>query len=314
MLLSCHKDPAVNPIPTDSCPDIGYKGLPGVEVDYHCRFSYGTPTPNPLDKDEFAYVYADSVQMGDSMYPHYQLRVYNLTTGENRELIHDINIDGSGGMSWSKKGWILFITGWGEINKIKSDGTELTRLGNLSGFQPSWSPDGDKFYYYTYAGGDGGYVADENGNILIKTFASGYQLQWADENRVRITDMDSSKGWGLGLFDFNTNQFARQCSIPQEQFNMENYQWIDDHTVVWVPESGGHIYIRDLKSDKTITLRNTCPDYNYFRITISPDKKYIYCSRGYLYTFANGRYGRGISEIVRINLSTGELQRINLEL
>jgi hypothetical protein len=253
--------------------------------------------------------------MGDSMYPHYQLRVYNLRTRENRELIHDMDIDGNDGMSWSVKGWIVFNTAWGELYKIRSDGTALTRLGNLHGYEPSWSPDGDKFYFCTYAGGDGGYVADENGNILHHTIASSYQLQWYDEDKVRATYKDSSKGWGLGLFNFNDNRFTWQYSIPQEQFKYDNYQWIDDHTVVWVPEGHTtHIYLRDLKAGNTITIRNICPSYNYFHITISTDKKYIYCSRGYLYTFADGRTGRSVNEIIQIELSTGNVKHMNLEL
>jgi hypothetical protein len=181
------------------CPSLFPPGImsnsPSLYTDYDATY-YSCSIINPNNVDEIIYL--------DGMFPDGRLMFYNIATKEKRVLFDD---DVTGGLSWSKKDWILFQdTQNFSIYKIKSNGDSLTRLtfdGNI--FFPRWNHNGTKFIV-------------SNKNIVMHSFIMNEDGQVIDS----ITDWNHTNGnWSHPLY------YAGGSSFEIKLIDLENHLIFD---------------------------------------------------------------------------------------
>jgi hypothetical protein len=316
ILSACRKDVTNTPVnlimqptwtpPSDICPkDTGkyYPPPPGGRESVYCEEMFSVPAPSPSNNDVFAYSVLKQIKSPDSVYYQTQIRVHNAGTGEDKLLVKDM--DANGGLTYSKKGWVLFSRSDGSLYKIREDGTNLTRLNDLYGYDPSWSPSGEKFH----SAANTGYIADENGNILSIDSSWGLQFQWADEDNVLTAYWAGPKSQqGLGLLNLKTNVFVKTFDLPHGPgFPNASYIFINGQILLW--HFNNQLFLINLANNKTTLLRTLCYAYGPFRL--SADHDYAYAERDFDYNYTKLQKKR-LSEIVRINVNTGELEKIKM--
>ena len=96
--------------------------------------------------------------------------------------------------------WPAFGARW-EIYVMNADGSNETRIANVGGYAPTFSPDGDKIAFAddTYLFEQRGSRYDENSGSLPYTFVDIYVINGDGSDRTRLTNyssaLDSHPDW-----------------------------------------------------------------------------------------------------------------------
>lgn len=239
-------------------------GNPGVFDQYILDTNYFTsPQYNPNNDDEIVYI--EWASMSKKLYK------LNLLTSQ-KSLIFEGDLSGSH-ISWGKNDWILFSLMDYQIWKIKSDGTQLTKVtSNGSWFHPEWDSEGDLFIAYHgyvnsslyYSGkiwdGSGSLVDSFNWSPIIGDWNSSIGYGCVYDARISVVDPFLNSV----ISDFNTNAT-----------NYFSFNWITNEEALLTSVDG--IYKYNIYSKKLEHLKCSCNSKIYSGGTVNSNRaKIIY--------------------------------------
>jgi Tol biopolymer transport system component len=185
--------------------------------------------------------------VGDGAYALYVVGTNGCTP---RRLTRDI----AGDPSWSPDGkWIVFDTsGGGQLWKVRSDGTGLTRLGGGRFHQevsPSWSSRGNEIAFVRLVIGHGGqiWLMKANGNrpVLLRAAArvSYEEPSWSkDGKRVAFVARPVGRGGVLGTrswIEVINADGSHVRVLTSKKGSAWNPVWLpDDAGIAWLAGDG----------------------------------------------------------------------------
>ena len=253
------KDPCDNAYDLRSMPyDFIYKGPVSSTCNtldicnlYPDSFCYYYPRVNPNNAYEICFIKEKSGSGGKTS-------LYKFDFCSNK--VTFIAKIPSSDLDWSKKDWIVFTGGNGQIWKIKSNGDSLIQLTNNGSFYDAkWSISATKLLIQGY---DKMLITDENGNIFKKIPFIMTKYDWFDENTIiyyRIND---------NMIDYFEYTISTEASKPLFSMNREDQRGeisIDrDNRIVYVNQHSG-LYQYNLNTKK---LSAVSEDYgNSYNLT-----------------------------------------------
>jgi hypothetical protein len=222
-----------------------------------------SPQFNPNNDNEIVFIEWTSTSK--------KLYKFNLITSQ-KTLIFEGNISGSH-ISWGKNDWILFSLMDYQIWKIKSDGTQLTKVtSNGSWFHPEWNIDGELFITYHgyvnsniyYSGkiwNSSGLIVDSfNWSPIIGDWNSDIGYGCVCDSRISVIDpfIDNY------ISDFNSNST-----------NYFSFNWISDDEALITSVDGIHKY--NIITKKLENIKCSCNSRIYSGGTVNSHRtKIIY--------------------------------------
>lgn len=269
LLTSCRKDKvqhfAENPnsIECQDCTPIP-DGNIGVLDQYVQDTNYFTSAQfNPNNDNEI--VYLEWTSLNEKLFK------LNLITLQ-KTLIFEGDFSGSH-ISWGKNDWILFSLMDYQIWKIKSDGTQLTKVtSNGNWFHPEWNINGDLFIaYHGYVNSSqfySGKVWNPSGNIIDS-------FNWSP----LIGDWNSSIGYGC-VYDarisvINPIEDVFVSDYYSISSNYFSYNWINEDEALITSVNG--IYNYNIITNKLNKIKCSCNSKIYSGGTVNNNRtKIIY--------------------------------------
>ncbi len=219
IILSCKKENVqltAEIAHIDSClcvpfpkPDI--VGSPSPFIQYSDSFFIHVEI-NPLNSDEMVY--------NSGQYPNINLVYFNNQTKEKRVLFAENVI---GNISWSVKGWILFMRSSNmKMYKIKSSGDSLKQISNSSYFHGIWNTTGDKIPALNTANNDAAtIILDENG-VAIDSIGTWWHREgkWNHPHYYLGSSITQ-----IVVMDITNKTFIKKIDFPEQS---------DIHVLGWV--------------------------------------------------------------------------------
>ncbi len=210
------------------------KSVPAINVDesFQIPWCVGGPLPTYIDRyqylspsisvnldDIIAYTKIDFENIG---LERWQLWTYDFCSNEH----HFLTMNAVGHIDWNKNDWIVFTGFDNQIWKIRSSGTELTRLTNNGvNLYGTWNPDGTKIIYRNQVGSNViQLIMDEQGNNLdtINEIQVALDFSWEVESKIYFIGNGIAQpvsNPGLWYLDLNTRQLHNIEYLETRDYN-----------------------------------------------------------------------------------------------
>lgn len=269
MLISCKKDKPHVPggfKEPEGCYNIKDPGTITLDT-----LQFLSPAFNPNDNNEFVYVKRLLTKGTEKLY------TYNISTGKNT-ILYAGNIGLEREPDWSVNNEIIFGSG---LYTINSDGSNLKRLGNLTGGHPKWNKTGDKIIYSWGLSGYDGFIIDKNGvfldTMLFYKNLTGdncyYWNSWYNDSLVATVSGNDSN-WGIGYRNIYTNNCIQLTGGKKDtRYFIGATAWHPNGKEIYFVRTAKGLYKVNIETGKETFIKECCHRVNYASISFSGDGK-----------------------------------------
>ncbi|MBL7791706.1 MAG: hypothetical protein JNK77_05270 [Saprospiraceae bacterium] len=252
----CNSTITWTPVPPDTCFELPISPLGFVNATSHWPL---LSKPHFCPYDSYRFLYVVSQFEGDTT----KINTINLCTGEKQQIATAKSMYIP---RWGGTDWVLFSSGFGPIQKVKSTGGSLTILNPITGMSRYfWINDGQTIQ--TKLGNNINILMNLSGEI-IDTLPISIGLGAFKNNRIATGGSISSQaGTYIGYVNTDNWQFT-----PLAPYNGSNspssIDWLDDHHIVWCNIEG--IRKVNINSGEIFFIKETpCENLRYRFISAS---------------------------------------------
>lgn len=266
-ITSCKKkcEEPIKEKPTFECSEIPPYDKVGFGYEYLVdNNSQIKPYFNPNNGNEFIYEIHNYNQDIATIYKYNILTKTKTLIYTTKSIYH---------IQWSLDDWIIFNNG--NLQKIKSDGTELTFITQLHS-KFTLKNGGNNILYikkdaivsdYEY------YFTDIKNNIYDSlTITQGHiSFEWGTNNKIIFSETEAKH-----VYNLTNNTLTTYCENFTETL-ASNSKWINNTEFVWADLS--NIYKTNINTTFTDTILSFCNSFKYQSFDYSPLTNKLICHR-----------------------------------